>query len=601
MTTPKTLTRADLSDSDKWDLTILFADTDNWNEDFAWVQQTYPKIRDWKDRLGESAATLAEGLEFEKSLDQRIERLYHYASLQLAEDNAHSDYLARMGQLQNLFTKISEAVSFLGPEIQAIPDDKFAQFLEDPALASWKTALKKIRRMKPHVLSEREERLLALGSSALDGYDDTFSQLTDVDMKFGVLLDEKGEQKPLTQSSFSSFLVKQDHGLRKRAFHQFYEEFQDHQFTLASSLSYSVKADVFRARARNYSSALEASLFRDDVPPAVYDGLISAVRKNLAPLFRYYELRRRVLGLDELHHYDTYVPLVPEIDSNVTFDEAIGQVLAALEPLGPEYTAVLGEGLHGRWCDRYETKGKRSGAFSSGSFGAPPYILMNYKSDVFSDVYTLAHEAGHSMHTWFAQRSQSFQDYDYPIFLAEVASTFNEELLTHHLLDCTEDRKMRAYIINRQIDDIRGTLFRQTMFAEFEKIIHAIEERGDALTLDVFKSEYRALLQAYFGEGVVLDPQLDLECLRIPHFYHAFYVYKYATGISAAVALSERVLAKEAGSVEAYLTFLKSGGSRFPLETLQAAGVDMTTPAPIESTLRLFERRLAELETLLVP
>ena len=601
MSTPKILTRADLPESDKWDLTILFPDTDKWNEDFAWVQETYPKIKEWKGRLGESGGTLAECLEFEKSFDQKIERLYHYASLQLAEDNAHSDYLARIGQLQNLFTKISEAVSFLGPEIQAIPDDKFEQFLEDPALAAWKTALKKIRRMKPHVLSEREERLLALGSAALDGYDDTFSQLTDVDMKFGVLLDEKGEEKPLTQSSFSSFLVKQDHGLRKRAFHQFYEEFQDHQFTLASSLSYSVKADVFRARARNYSSALEASLFRDDVPPAVYDGLISAVRKNLAPLFRYYELRRRVLGLDELHHYDTYVPLVPEIDSKVSFDEAIGEVLAALEPLGPKYTAALGEGLRGRWCDRYETKGKRSGAFSSGSFGAPPYILMNYKSDVFSDVYTLAHEAGHSMHTWFAQRSQSFQDYDYPIFLAEVASTFNEELLTHHLLDRTVDRKMRAYIINRQIDDIRGTLFRQTMFAEFEKIIHAIEERGGALTLDVFKSEYRALLQAYFGAGVVLDPQLDLECLRIPHFYHAFYVYKYATGISAAVALSERVLAKEAGSVEAYLSFLKSGGSKFPLETLQAAGVDMTTRAPIESTLRLFERRLSELETLLAP
>jgi oligoendopeptidase F len=388
--------------------------------------------------------------------------------------------------------------------------------------------------------------------------------------------------------------------LRKRAFHQFYEEFQDHQFTLASSLAYSVKADVFRARARNYPSALEASLFRDDVPVAVYEGLISAVRKNLAPLFRYYELRRRVLGLVELHHYDSYVPLVSEIDSQITFDEAIEQILAAFEPLGPEYTTALREGLHGRWCDRYETKGKRSGAFSSGSFGAPPYILMNYKNDVFSDVYTLAHEAGHSMHTWFAQRSQTFQDYDYPIFLAEVASTFNEELLTHHLLEKTEDKKMRAYIINRQIDDLRSTLFRQTMFAEFEKGIHAIEERGDALTLDVFKSEYRLLLQAYFGEGVVLDQQLDLECLRIPHFYNAFYVYKYATGISAAVALSERVLAQEPGSVKGYLDFLKSGGSKFPLETLQAAGVDMTTSAPIESTLRLFERRLAELETLLV-
>jgi len=599
MTTPKTLTRADLPDSDKWDLSHLFSSADKWTENFAWIQQTYPKLTQWKGRLTESAATLADCLEFEKALDQKIERVYHYASLQLAEDSSNPDYLARMGQLQNLHTKISEVVSFLGPEIQAIPDEQFAQFLEDPALAAWKTALRKVRRMKPHVLSEPEERLLALGSSALDGYDDTFSQLTDVDMKFGALADEKGEEKPLTQSSYGSFLVKRDHELRKRAFHQFYEEFQDHQFTLASSLSYSVKADVFRARARNYPSALEASLFRDDVPVTVYDGLISAVRQNLAPLFRYYELRRRVLGLAELHHYDTYVPLVPEIDSRVTFDEAIERILAAFEPLGPEYTTALSEGLRGRWCDRYETKGKRSGAFSSGSFHAPPYILMNYKSDVFSDVYTLAHEAGHSMHTWFAQRSQAFQDYDYPIFLAEVASTFNEELLTHHLLETTGDKKMRAYIINRQIDDIRGTLFRQTMFAEFEKIIHTIEERGDALTLDVFKAEYRTLLEAYFGGGVVLDPQLDLECLRIPHFYNAFYVYKYATGISAAVALAERVLAKEPGSVESYLDFLRSGGSKFPLATLQAAGVDMTTSAPIESTLRVFEQRLSELESLL--
>jgi oligoendopeptidase F len=597
--TAKVLTRADLPESDKWDLTRLFVDVDKWAEDFAWVQRTYPGLADWKDRLGESAASLAACLEFEKSLDLRIERLYHFASLQLAEDSANPDYLARIGQLQNLLTKIGETASFMNPEVQAIPDDKFAEFLEDPALAEWTIALKKIRRMKPHVLSEREERLLALGSAALDGYDETFSQLTDVDMKFGVLVDDNGEEKPLTQSSFSSFLVKRDHGLRKRAFHQFYDEFQDHQFTLAASLAYSVKADVFRARSRNYPSALEASLFHDDIPVAVYDGLIATVRKNFAPLFRYYELRRRVLGLSELHHYDTYVPLVPEIESRVSFDEATETILSAFAPLGPEYTATLSEGLRGRWCDRYETKGKRSGAFSSGSFGAPPYILMNYKSDVFSDVYTLAHEAGHSMHTWFAQRSQRFQDYNYPIFLAEVASTFNEELLTHHLLEKTSDKKMRAYIINRQIDDIRGTLFRQTMFAEFEKIIHAIEERGDALTLDVFKSEYHALLEAYFGSGVVLDPELDLECLRIPHFYNAFYVYKYATGISAAVALSERVLAKQPGAVEAYLNFLKSGGAKFPLETLRAAGVDMATPAPIESTLRLFDRRLTELESLL--
>ncbi len=599
MTETTTPTRAEIPDSDKWDLTHLFADVDRWQEDFAWIQQTYPKVLDWKGRIGESAESLAAVLEFDKSLDLKIERVSHFASLQLAEDSSNPQYLARMGQLQNLLTKISEAAAFITPEIQAISDEKFAQFLEHPALAGWKTKLRKIRRFKPHVLSEPEERLLAMGSAALDGYDDTFSQLTNVDMKFGALIDAEGNERALTQSSFGAFLVKRDHALRKRAFHQFYLEFQDHQFTLAASLAYSVKTDAFRARARNYPSALEASLFRDDVPRSVYDGLISSVRAHLAPLFRYYELRRRVLGLDQLHQYDTYVPLVPEMETKISFDEAIERVLESLKPLGAEYVDSLGEGLRGRWCDRYETKGKRSGAFSSGSYGAPAYILMNYKSDVFSDVYTLAHEAGHSMHTWFSQKSQAYQDYDYPIFLAEVASTFNEELLTHHLLAQTDDRNMRAYIINRQIDDIRGTLFRQTMFAEFEKVIHEIEERGDALTLEVFKAEYRALLQSYFGEGVVLDPELDLECLRIPHFYSAFYVYKYSTGISAAIALSQRVLAAEPGALEAYLSFLKSGGSKYPLETLRAAGVDMTTSGPIESTIRVFEDRLTELEELL--
>jgi len=600
MNEAKIPTRAEILESDKWDLTQLFADVSKWQEDFSWLQRTYPKLQDWKGRVGESAKALVGVLEFEKSLELKIERVYHYASLQLAEDSANNEYLARIGQVQNLLTKIGEAAAFVVPEIQAIDDETFAKFIVDPVLAEWRIKLHKIRRLKPHVLSEPEERLLALGSVALSGYDDTFSQLTDVDMKFGLLTDETGRERPLTQSSFSSFLVKRDHELRKRAFHQFYTEFQDHQYTLAASLAYSVKADVFRAGARNYSSALEAALFPDDVSVGVYNGLIKSVRANLKPLFRYFDLRRRALGLRELHHHDTYVPLVPEIEARTSFDQAVEMVLGALAPLGKEYVDVLAEGLRGRWCDRYETKGKRSGAFSSGSYGAPPYILMNYKDDVFADVYTLAHEAGHSMHSWFSQNSQRFQDYEYPIFLAEVASTFNEELLTHHLLEETSDPKMRAYIINRQIDDLRGTLFRQTMFAEFEKIIHAIEESGDALTLDVFKSEYHKLLETYFAKNFVLDPELDLECLRIPHFYHAFYVYKYATGISAAVALSERMLSGESGSVAAYINFLRSGGSKFPLETLQAAGVDMTTPAPIESTLRLFERRLDNLEALLL-
>lgn len=594
-------TRVDIPDADKWDLTHLFANASKWQEDFAWVQQTYPRLRNWKGRVGESAATLAELLEFEKTIDQKLERLYHFASLQLAEDSANNEYLSRVGQLENLLTKVAEASAFAVPEIQAIPDETFAQYVVDPTLKEWRIKLHKVRRLKPHVLSEREERLLALGAVVLGGYDDAFSQLTNVDMKFGVLIDSDGREKPLTQSTYSSFLLKRDREVRRRAFEQFCAEFQDHQYTLASALAYSVKADVFRARARNFPSVLEASLFYDDVPVAVYDGLIASVRKGIPLLLRYYELRRRALKIDNLHSYDTYVPLVAEIETHISFDDAIDKVVTALAPLGKEYVDLLANGLQrGRWCDRYETKGKRSGAFSSSSYGAPPFILMNYKPDVFADVYTLAHEAGHSMHTWFSQNAQSFQDYDYPIFLAEVASTFNEELLTHFLLEQTNDPKMRAYIINRQIDDLRGTLFRQTMFAEFEKTIHAIEESGDALTLDVFKTEYEKLLAAYFGDVVAIDEQLALECLRIPHFYSAFYVYKYATGISAAVALSESVLANRAGAVESYLGFLRSGGSKFPIDTLRQAGVDMTSPAPIDATLRLFERRLHELEQLIL-
>ncbi|PYL78458.1 MAG: oligoendopeptidase F [Verrucomicrobia bacterium] len=578
-------TRVDIPDSDKWDLALLFADVGKWQEDVVWITATYSKIIEWKGHVGESAQTLAAVLEFEKQLDLKIERVYHFASLQLAEDSANNDYLARVGQLQNLMTKVAETSAFVVPEIQAIDHARWEKFVADPALQDWKVPLHKIRRMRPHVLSEREERLLALGAAALDGYDDAFSQLTNVDMKFGVLIDADGREKPLTQSTYSSFLLKRDRDLRERAFKQFYDEFQDHQFTLAVSLSYSVKADVFRARARNFPSALEASLFKDDVPVAVYDGLINAVRDGIPPLLRYYELRRRVLALDQLRAYDTYVPLVPEIETHVRFDEAINKVVASLAPLGQEYTRTLADGLRSRWCDRYETKGKRSGAFSSSSYHAPPYILMNYKEDVFADVYTLAHEAGHSMHTWFSAKSQLFQNYDYPIFLAEVASTFNEELLTHFLLDETSDPKMRAYIINRQIDDIRGTLYRQTMFAEFEKVIHAIEEAGGALTLDVFKGEYRKLLEAYFGEAIAIDPSLDLECLRIPHFYHAFYVYKYATGLSAAVTLSQRVLHGEPGAVEKYLGFLKSGGSKFPLETFGSPAVAAGVGSPRRRSL----------------
>jgi len=592
-----TPTRDQVKLKDTWDLTLLYPTPADWQAAFEKLQQDYARIGEWKGRLGASAQTLLEVLEFEKDLGLRIERLAHYAGLKTSEDGSDAAHLAREGQLENLLTLVGESQSFVEPEIMALDDGVFDTFLKDPALAEWVTPLRKRRRLRPHTLSTAEERLLALGGSALSGHRETFSQLTNVDMKFGVLTDEKGVERELTQSSYSSFMVKRDPELRKRAWHQFYAEFDDHKFTVASTLASSIKADVFRARARHYPSAREAALFHDDVPVAVYDNLIASVRANLAPLFRYLDLRRRVLGLEAVHPYDTSVPLVPNIETDTSWDEACDKVLAALAPLGDEYVRTLGEGLRGRWCDRYENKGKRSGAFSSSSYGNPPFILMNYKRDVFADVYTLAHEAGHSMHTWYAQRTQPFQTYDYPIFLAEVASTFNEELLTHHLLEQTTDRQMRAYLINRQIDDIRGTVIRQTMFAEFEKLTHAMEEAGEPLTLDSLRHTYRGLLDAYFGPGFSIDPALELECLRIPHFYSAFYVYKYATGLSAAVSLAQQVI--QSGDATRYLGFLRSGGSQYPIPTLQAAGVDMSSPAPVEATLRVFAQRVEELEELL--
>ena len=593
-------TRAQIPVSDTWDLSYLFTDTNEWTAAFEALHRTYPALEKFAGKLHESATSLRDALELEKALGLQIERLGHYSSLRSAEDSSNAESLTREGQFENLMTRIGESTAFLNPEIQAIDDATFERFLASPELAEWQIPLQRLRRLKAHTLSTAEERLLALGNSALRGHQETFSQLTNVDMEFGKLTDETGTQRTLSQSSYSSFLVKRDPALRKQAFHQFYTEFDAHKFTLASTLASSIRADVFSARARNYPSAREAALFYDDVPVSVYDNLISTVRANLPALFRYYALRKRVLKLDEIHHYDTYVPIVQKVETRVSFDEAIEKVLASLKPLGSEYCETLAEGLRtDRWCDRYESKGKRSGAFSSGSYGAPPYILMNYKDDVFSDVYTLAHEAGHSMHTWYTQQTQPFQTSNYPIFLAEVASTFNEELLTHHLLENTTDPMLRAYLINRQIDDIRGTVYRQTMFAEFEKLAHETEERGDALTLDSFREIHRGLLQDYFGPDFALDEELSLECLRIPHFYNAFYVYKYSTGISAAVTLSQQVLHEGTPAVERYLGFLKSGGSAFPVPTLQKAGVDMTSPAPIQRTLELFARRVEELESLL--
>lgn len=597
-TARKTPLRSEVREEDKWDLGPLFASGQDWQTEFEKVREDHFGMARFKGRLADSAEVLHEALEFEKTIDLRIETLNQYVVLRSSEDSSNAEALDREARFQGLLVQVADAFSYVSPEIQAIPDDRFEAFLCDPMLARWVVPLRKLRRLKAHTLSHPEERLLALGSSAIGGHQETFSQLMNVDMRFGTVTDAVGHETELTQSSFSSMLVRKDRDIREQAFRKFYEEVDGHRFTLASSLANSVRADVFYARARNYPSAIESALFSDDVPVAVYENLISSVRSRLPVLFRYYNLRKKVLGLDEIHHFDTYCPMVGEIETDIEWDEAVDKVLAAVAPLGTEYTVALGHGLReGRWCDRYENRGKRSGAFSYGTYTSPPYIMMNYKRDVFSDVFTLAHEAGHSMHTWYSQRAQEYQNYHYPIFLAEVASTFNELLLTRMLIDDTSDPRMKAYLVSRQLDDLRGTLFRQTMFAEFEREIHRVEEEGGALTVDTFRGIYRELLDTYFGPDFVIDSELELECLRIPHFYSAFYVYKYATGLSAAVALSEQVLTT--GDPERYLAFLRSGGSRFPIETLVEAGVDMRTPDPVNATLDLFTKRVDELTQLL--
>ena len=592
--------RCDIPEADRWDLAPLYPDADAWRADLRRFQDAYPGIARFRGTLAESPERLLECLEAERDLARLAERLQHYAGLRVAEDGADDNARARLAELEFHLARAAETEAFLEPELMAIDDPRWDALASAPALAPWRAQLVRIRRRRPHTLGEPEERLLAMAGPALAGPDEIFGQLIDVDLRFGTLPDEQGREVELSHATYASLLLARDRATRRRAFRQYYAAYDAHRFTVAAALASSVKGDVFRARARRFPSALEAALFPDDMPVAVYDNLIGAVRENLDALHEYYEVRRRALALDEIRACDTYVPLVPEARRITPFDRAAELVLESLHPLGESYTRALRDGLAHRWCDRYESRGKRSGAFSSSSYGNPPYILMNYREDDLGSIYTLAHEAGHSMHSLLSMRAQPFQDAHYPIFLAEVASTFNEFLLTRHLLDTTTDRALRAHIVNRELDEIRGTLFRQTMFAEFERLIHAREEAGEALTLDWFRTVYRGLLEAYFGPRFTLDAELELECLRIPHFYSAFYVYKYATGISAAAALADTVACDASGAAtQRYLEFLASGRSLFPLETLRRAGVDMSSPDPIRRTIDLFRRRLRELSELL--
>src|SRR3954470_7093899 len=597
--TKKLLVRSKVKAEDTWDLASLFKSDDEWEKAFTSWEKQIPKYEKFRGTLGDGPAALAKLFEFDCEFDRTAERIGVYANLKTTEDMAESRYQRMLGRYEHAATLAAEAASFIRPEILSLPEKKLKEYLAAKQLNAFKLQLERLVRYKPHTLSPGEEKLLAMQSEMSGTADRVFRQLTDADLKFGMCKNEKGELVELSHSSFSSFLRSPDRNVRRKAFHQYYAQFQAHENSLAAAYSSSVQKDVYYAKARNHPSAREGSLFHDNVPVAVYDNLIAAVRSKFPAIYKYVEVRRKKMRLRDIHHYDTYAPILSELAPSHTWKQAVDVVVKSLEPMGDEYCHVLHEGLAGRWCDRYPNQGKRSGAFSSGSYDGWPYILMNYQPDVLDHVFTLAHEAGHSMHSHYSAKHQPYQYYNYTIFVAEVASTFNEQLLSRHLMSKAKTKKDRAYLVNREIDAIRGTIIRQTMFAEFEKISHAFVEAGEPLTVEKLKEEYRKLLADYFGPDFVIDEELKLECLRIPHFYHAFYVYKYATGLSAAIALSERVVNGGKKELEDYLNFLKGGCSKDPLDLLRGAGVDMEKPAAVNTALEYFGKLVDELDELL--
>lgn len=593
------VTRDEIAEDSRWDLSGLYSVGSVWQEEFNALENDVKGYSRQKGKLGTSPTALKACLQFDADVSRKLEKLYTYAHLRNDEDKTNTVHQGNFERIVRLATQISRAGSFIKSEIMAIPETVMHDFLQDKELEFFKLHLERILRYRKHTLSEKEEALLASSAEMARAAREGFDMLDNADLKLGVVTNEKGEDITITQGNFQSLLQNYDRRVRREAFETFYSAYEGHQFTYASLLSSSIKKDMFYARSRQYPSVREQALFSEKIPVRVYTNLIQSVHENLSPLYKYFSIRKRLLDLDELHSYDCSVPLVKDIHWHMSYQEASEKIGEALKPLGAEYVHTVKKGMmEERWVDRYENKGKRSGAYSSGCYDSNPFILMNYREDNINSLYTLAHEAGHSMHSYYSKKHQPYLYADYTIFVAEVASTFNEALVTRYLLGQDIDRAMRIYLLCREIDNFRGTLYRQTMFAEFEHLIYQEAENGEPLTTDAFKNIYTRLLKLYFGEGVVLDDCLALECFRIPHFYFSFYVYKYATGISAAYALSDRVLQGGNQELDDYLNFLKSGGSQYPIDLLKGAGVDMTSPKPIATALEKFTGLVNELETL---
>lgn len=591
--------REDIPEQYKWRLEEIYADDQLWEKDFAAIKEMLPEVERFRDKLEESPQSLFQCLKLQDELGKISDKVFVYAQMRKDENNANPKYQGMKDRAQGLMVRIGEALSFVQPEILAIDTKLLEKYLsQESGLLLYKYYLEEITRMKEHTLSAREEEIIAMSGELADGPRSIFSMLNNADIKFPEVTDEDGDRVPITHGSYIKFMESDERQVRMDAFKGLYDTYGKQKNTLAALLNASVKKDVFYARVHKYGSALEASLHDDNVPVSVYDNLIKTVRSHLDIFYRYVALRKRLLALPELHMYDVYAPLVKEMKTKISYEEAVKMVEKGLASLGETYLSDLQRGLNAGWVDVMENEGKTSGAYSWGAYGTHPYVLLNYQNNL-DNVFTLAHEMGHSLHSYYSWQTQPYVYSYYKIFVAEVASTVNETLLTRYLMAHAPDEKQKMYLINHYLEEFRGTVFRQTMFAEFEKIIHEKVEGGEPLTTDVLCEIYYQLNKDYYGPDMVADEEIALEWARIPHFYNAFYVYKYATGFSAASALAQGILEEGQPAVNRYLEFLKSGGSDYPINLLKKAGVDMNEPKPVLQALKVFEEMLGEMEKML--
>jgi oligoendopeptidase F len=591
--------RKDINSEFKWKLEDVYSDSSVWEQDFKAVKELASKIEDFRGKLADGAEMLLNCFRKSDELLSLNDKVFVYARMKRDEDNGNSVYQALTERASTLATEVFAAISFIVPEMLAIPEEKLLGFVNsNKELSVYMFSIMENLRQKEHILSQQEEQLLAMSAEIADTSGDIFSMFNNADIKFPYIKDEKGEEVEVTKGRYVAFLESKDRRVRKDAFEAVYSTYSKMKNTLAAALAGNVKKNRFYSLVRKYPSALEASLDNDNISVNVYNNLIETVNKNLPLLDRYLKIRKKVLKLEELHMYDLYVPMVEEFDKKIPYEEGKAVVLEALKPLGEEYIGYLKKGMDSGWIDVYENQGKTSGAYSWGAYKTHPYVLLNYQ-DTINDVFTLAHELGHALHSYYTNMTQPYVYSEYKIFVAEVASTVNESLLMKYMLPRAQSKQEKAYLLNHYLEEFRGTVFRQVMFAEFEKLVHEKIEQGEALNSQEFCEIYYGLNKKYFGNTVEVDENIAMEWSRIPHFYSSFYVYKYATGFSAATAIAEKIITEGKPAVDKYVEFLKSGGSNYPIELLKIAGVDLSTPQPIQDALNVFEKILNELEELL--